>query len=105
MSQIKNDKTETLKGMNLNDKDYLNSLLSCLKEISKNYSTAMTEASNEHLYNNYLETFLTISSLERKVYELMFRNGWYILEIAENNKIQDKFNTLNQEFNDLKTSN
>ena len=105
MSQIKNEKTETPKGMNLNDKDYLSSLLSCLKEISKNYTVAMTEASNENLYNHYLETFLSISSLQREAYELMFKNGWYILEKAESNKIQDKYNTLNQELNDLKASN
>lgn len=104
-NQIKNPKTEVSKGMSLNDKDYLNSLLSCLKELSKNYVVAMTEASNESLYNNYLETFLSISSLEREVYELMFKNGWYILEKAETNKIQDKYNTLNQELSDLKTSN
>ena len=29
-NQIKNPKTEVTKGMNLNEKDYLNSLLSCL---------------------------------------------------------------------------
>jgi len=104
-NQIKNTKTEVPKGMNLNDKDYLSSLLSCLKEMSKNYAISMTEASNENLYNNYKETFLTISSLEREVYELMFKNGWYILEKADTNKIQDKYNTLNQELSDLKTSN
>lgn len=104
-NQIKNTKTEVPKGMNLNDKDYLSNLLSCLKEMSKNYAISMTEASNENLYNNYKETFLTISSLEREVYELMFKNGWYILEKADTNKIQDKYNTLNQELSDLKTSN
>ena len=104
-NQIKDTKTEVPKGMNLNDKDYLSSLLSCLKEMSKNYAISMTEASNENLYNNYKETFLTISSLEREVYELMFKNGWYILEKADTNKIQDKYNTLNQELSDLKTSN
>ena len=104
-NQIKNTKTEVPKGMNLNDKDYLSSLLSCLKEMSKNYAISMTEASNENLYNNYKETFLTISSLEREVNELKFKNGWYILEKADTNKIQDKYNTLNQELSDLKTSN
>ena len=104
-NQIKNPKTKTPKGMTLNDKDYLSSLLTCLKELSKNYVIAMTEASNENLYNNYLETFLSISSLQREVYELMFKNGWYIIEQSETNKIKDKYNTLNQELNDLKTSN
>lgn len=101
-NQIKNPKTEVPKGLNLNDKDYLNSLLSCLKEMSKNYSVMLTEASNENLYQKYLETFLNISSLQREVYELMFKKGWYTLEKAETNKIQTKYDTLNQELTDLK---
>ena len=102
MSQIKNPKTEVPKRLSLNDKDYLNSLLSCLKEMSKNYSVMLTEASNENLYQKHLETFLNISSLEREVYELMFKKGWYTLEKAETNKIQTKYDTLNQELTDLK---
>ena len=101
-NQVKNPKTEVPNGMSLNDKDYLNSLLSCLKEMTKNYTIAMTEASNENLYQEYLEIFLNIISLEREVYELMFRNGWYTLEKAESNKINQKYQTLNHELSDLK---
>lgn len=101
-NQIKNPKTEVSKGLKLNDKDYLNSLLSCLKEMSKNYSVMLTESSNENLYQKHLETFLNISALEREVYELMFKKGWYTLEKVETNKIQTKYDTLNQELTDLK---
>ena len=102
-SQIKNPKTEVSKGMGLNEKDYLTSLLTSLKNMEKNYCIAMTEASCEELYQKYLETFLNISATQREVYELMFLNGWYVLEKAESNKIQDKYQTLNQDLNDLKS--
>ena len=102
-NQIKNPKTEVTKGMNLNEKDYLNSLLSCLKDMEKNYTIAMTEASCESLYQQHLETFLRIADLQRETYELMFQMGWYILEKADQKKIQDKHSTLNQEFTDLKS--
>ena len=102
-NKIKNPKTEVSKGISLNEKDYLNTLLSCLKEMSKNYVTAMTEASNENLYQSHLETFLNIINLEREVYELMFQNGWYTLEKAETTKIDEKYQTLNQELTDLKS--
>lgn len=101
-NEIKNPKTKTPKGMALNEKDYLTSLLTCLKDMEKNYCIAMTEASCESLYQQHLEAFLNISTMQREVYELMFQNGWYILEKAENNKIQKKQQTLNQELNDLK---
>lgn len=101
-NQIKNPKTEVCKGISLNEKDYLNSLLSCLKELSKNYTILLTEASNETLYQTNLEIFLNISSLQRKVYELMFKNGWYQLEKEDTNKISSKYQMLNQELSDLK---
>ena len=100
-NQIKNQKVNVPTGKNLNDKDYMNSLLSSLKEIVKNYATALTEASNEFLYNEYKNMFDIYSKLQRDVYELMFRKGWYVLEVADTNKINSKFQTLSQEFTDL----
>ena len=100
-NEIKNPKVEVSKGIKLNDKDYMNSLLSCLKEMVKNYATILTETSNENLYQEYKKMFDNYSLLQRQVYEAMFRKGWYVLEKAENQKIQNKFQTLNQEFTDL----
>lgn len=100
-NQIKNPKVEVPTGKKLNDKDYMNSLLSTLKELVKNYAIALTEASNENLYNEYKNTFEIYSKLQRDVYELMFRKGWYVLEKAEENKIDSKFQTLKEEFNNL----
>ena len=90
MEKIENPETKVLKGMELNDKDYLTLLLTSLKDIEKNYVIAMTEASNEYLYKQLEEVFLQIADFQREVYEVMFQNGWYKLE------------TLNQELSDLK---
>ena len=100
-NQISNPKKEVSKGMALNEKDYMNELLSCLKEMSKNYAVAMTEVSNEVLYNKYSTIFSEISRLQREVYEFMFKNGWYALEKAETQKINQKYQSLNQELTDL----
>ncbi len=100
-NQIKNPKVEVANGTSLNDKDYMNSLLSCLKEMVKNYVVSMNEASNETLYEEYKNMFLEYTSLQREVFELMFRKGWYVLEQAEGEKINQKYQSLNQEFMDL----
>lgn len=100
-NEVKNKKVEVPTGLNLNDKDYIGNLLSCLKEMCKNYTVALTEASNENLYQQYQEMFLEYSKLQRNVYELMFRKGWYILEKAEANKIDKKYQTLTQELSAL----
>lgn len=100
-NQISNPKTATPAGIKLNDKDYGNATLTCLKEMVKNYATVLTEASNETLYQEYKNMFDTYSNLQREVYELMFRKGWYSLEKAETQKIDSKYQMLNQEFTDL----
>ena len=100
-NQIQNPKTEVPTGIKLNDKDYLNSLLSCLKELVKNYATVLTEVSNENLYNIYKPMFDKYIDLQRKTFELSFKKGWYILEAADSSKINNKYLTLNQEYIDL----
>ena len=100
-NEIKNEKSNVPTGKNMNDKDYINSLLSSLKDMCKNYSIALTEASNETLYNKYKSMYDTYSKLQRDVFELMFRKGWYVLESSPTDKINNKFNNLKQEFNDL----
>ncbi len=100
-NKISNPKTNTPMGIELNDKDYITCLLSSLKEMTKNYATAMTEVSNESLYRSYSSTFNKITELQREVYELTFRYGWYSLEKAETLKITEKHNTLLQEYQDL----
>ena len=100
-NQISNPKVEVPTGINMNDKDYINSLLSCLKEMNKNYTFAMTEASCENLYEKYKDVFQKISELQREVYEVMFRKGWYSLEKAEVQKINQKYQMLNQEYQNL----
>lgn len=100
-NKISNPKTEVPKGINLSDKDYIDDLLSCSKCMEKDLTVALTEASNEILYNKYKTMYDNISSMQRETYELMFKNGWYELEKAETNKITEKYNMLNQELTDL----
>ena len=69
--------------------------------MEKNYVIAMEEASCEELYNKHKQVFDVIGSLQREVYELMFRKGWYCLEEVDTNKINQKYEMLNQEYNDL----
>lgn len=100
-NQISNQKVEVPHGTGLNDKDYITSLILCLKEMSKNYVIAMTEASNEALYEKYSIIFNQIINLQRETYEVMFRKGWYTLEKADTNKVSSKHQILTQELNSL----
>ena len=100
-NKISNPRTEVPSGIKENDKDYLNNCLSLLKDMEKNYTISLTEASNEILFAKYEEMFNKIKTFQRDTFELAFRKGWYSLEKAEENKITSKYNMLNEEFNNL----
>ena len=97
-NKISNPKPDLPSGMGLNDKDIIMSLLTCFKELEKNYIYALEEASNEKLYNKHKEKFLAIQQMQRDIYETMFRLGFYELEPQDKSKITEKFNMLNQEY-------
>ena len=94
-NKISNPETSVPKGISLNDQDYMTILLTLLKAIEKNITVALTESSNETLYKEFKKIFDDIAKMQRDAYELMFRNGWYKLEEAEDKKIK----TLEQELN------
>ena len=101
MSKIQNKVVEVPNGIELNEKDYCVCLLSTLKEMEKNYAIAMTEASNEWLYDIYKKTFIDLSNFQRELYLLMFQQGWYVLENVESKKINDKYNMLESDYKAL----
>lgn len=100
-NQISNPKTEVPKGLALNDKDYIEGVLTVCKDIEKNLVIAMTEASHEALYETIHDMFEDLAELQREAYELWFRKGWFIIEKQDQKKINNKYNTLNQEMMDL----
>lgn len=100
-NKISNPKVEVPTGLSLNDKDYITAFLTCLKEMAKNYTIAQTEASNEELFEKYNMVYNNIISMQRDVYELMFRKGWYCIEKADQQKITAKFDQLSKEYKDL----
>lgn len=101
MSKICNKMVEVDCGVELNEKDLCTRLLTILKNMEKNYCVGMTEASNEWLYSTFRDTFLDISELQRELYRLMFRRGWYVMESVNDTKLSDKSDTLNSEYEGL----
>ncbi|MBP3840496.1 MAG: spore coat protein [Bacilli bacterium] len=103
-TQICNPKTEVPKGLGLTDKDYIEGILTVCKDLEKNLTVAMTEASNEKLYHTIFDMFTDIAELQRETYELWFKKGWFILEEEQKEKVNKKYNMLEQELVDLEVS-
>ena len=95
--EISNTMIEVEEGIELNDKDYISDMLTTLKAIVKDYTVALTEASNEELFSKYKEMYDKLLNLQRETFETMFRCGFYKLEEIDDTKITEKCQTLSQE--------
>ena len=100
-NMIQNKETEISKTKEMNDRDYINAILDTEKNMSVNMTIALNEASNEKLYNELFEIFKDIKQSQRTLYECMFKNGWYSLEKAEEQKITQTYNKLEQKYLEL----
>lgn len=103
-NKISNPKTEVPNTQEMNDKDYITTMLSIEKQMVKDFAVALTEASNTDLYNDYYDMFDEVSNMQRQIYNLMFKKGWYSLEKAEESKITQKLNMLEQELPQLENN-
>ena len=99
--KVNNSKTKVKESVKLNDQDLMNRVLSCLKELTKNYTVALTEFSNENLYRLFKKDFDRISQMQRDTFELMFKNGWYIMEAQDKNKVSTSYSTLKKSYDSL----
>ena len=100
-NKIQNPKIELDSSIEMNDENYLNDILETEKNMSVNFTYALKEASNETLFNEIYEMFKQIKEAQRNLFELSFRKGFYTLEKAETNKINEEYNTLLNKFNEI----
>lgn len=99
--EIKNPKVEVPTGKQMNDCDYLTSILELEKNMSNNYSIALNEASNDYLYEDYFTLLEDTKDIAREIYNLMFQYGWYTLEEAEEEKVTEKVNCFTQKLEEI----
>lgn len=100
-NKIQNPKIKLDSSIEMNDENYLNDILETEKNMSVNFTYALNEASNETLFNEIYEMFKQIKEAQRNLFELSFRKGFYTLEKAETNKINEEYNTLLNKFNEI----
>ncbi|MCM3217110.1 spore coat protein [Niallia taxi] len=89
--KVQNPEKQVAKTPQMNDRDFINDLLATEKYMTASYSTALNEASNEVLYQDLLSIFTETQNMQRELYDLMFREGWYKLESADQQKLQQSF--------------
>jgi spore coat protein CotF len=88
---IQNPETQVNSTPQMNDRDFANDLLSTEKYMTNAYSVAMNEASHQSLYQDMLTVFNETQNQQRELYNLMFKKGWYKVEAADQQKLQQSY--------------
>ncbi len=94
--KIQNPETQIPKSAAMNDRDFMNDILSTEKYLTQAYSIALNEASNQTLYQDILHIFEDTQNSQRELYNLMFKNGWYSVEQASNQTCQQSYQQFQQ---------
>jgi spore coat protein CotF len=89
--KIQNPETQVPKTPQMNERDFINDLLTTEKYMTTSYSMALHEASHQGLYNDILTIFTETENCQRDLYNLMFKKGWYSTEAADQQKLQQSY--------------
>jgi spore coat protein CotF len=100
-NMVQNQETEIPKNNMMNDRDFLNDILATKKAYAGTYQIALNEASNKTLYNTLFKIYKETQDMQRELFNLMFKKGWYPLEKAEQNKITQKYNQFSGYINQI----
>lgn len=82
--------TTQLQSPQMSDRDFINDILATEKYLTNSYNTAVNEASIEELYQLQMKHLNDSHQAARDLYNLMQQKGWYNVEPAENQKINQK---------------
>lgn len=91
MTKIKNELVKIEDTYELNDRDILNEILETEKNMSNNLSIALNEMSNSVLYDKVFDVFKNSKTIARNSYNILFKNGWYVLECESETKIDSVY--------------
>nr|WP_295972598.1 spore coat protein [uncultured Bacillus sp.] len=88
---IQNPEVQIQKTPQMNERDFTNDLLATEKTMTDSYSIYLNEASHQALYQDILNICTEAQNEQRELYNLMFRKGWYKIETAAAQQLQQKY--------------
>jgi spore coat protein CotF len=90
-----------VKGPELNDRDRINDILANEKYLSSNIAIAAWEASHQQLHDDLMTILNETETQHRHLFNLMFQKGWYKLEAAEQQQIDQAHQQFSQYFSQI----
>lgn len=87
---------------NLSDKDILHDLLATEKQVCSSYTVGITESSCQNLRNTLVNNLKSAQDIQYKIFDTMRQKGWYQIQDAPDNEVQQLKDRSNQMMNELK---
>lgn len=88
---IQNPETKIQKTPEMNERDFINDILTMEKYMTSSYITFLHEASHTSLYEDIHTIFNETQNAQRELYNTMFQKGWYKIEPADQQKLQQSY--------------
>jgi spore coat protein CotF len=76
-----------VKGPEMNDRDYVNDMLSFEKYMSNGYNVGLNEAQNPKLHMEIQNILNDVHRCQFDLFNLMFQNGWYKMKAADKQEV------------------
>ncbi len=80
-----------VKDASMNDRDRLQDLLAQEKYLTSGYNMALIEASHDALFDVIKQNCDASYQMQRQIFNLMFKKGWYKLPVADAQMVQHTF--------------
>ncbi|WP_127587590.1 spore coat protein [Paenibacillus koleovorans] len=76
-----------VKGPEMNDRDWLNDILSYEKYLTNGYNTGLNEAQNPQLHAVVKNILNDVHQTQSQLFDLMFQKGWYKMKAADQQEV------------------
>jgi len=81
--KVQNPSAPIPKTPQMNERDFLNDILTTEKYFGSSYGVAINEMSHQSLFQDISNIANESQLMQRELYNLMFQKGWYGLEKAQ----------------------
>lgn len=78
----------TVKGPEMNDRDFINDILMLEKYLSYGYNVGLHEMQNPKLHETVQGILNDVNNSQAQIFNTMFQKGWYKMKAADDQEIQ-----------------
>ncbi|PJN88498.1 spore coat protein [Bacillus sp. mrc49] len=90
-NKVQNPETPVAKTPQMNDRDFINDMLTTEKYFCNSLSVSLHEMSNQILFQDIFSISKENQEMQRELYNIMFEKGWYGLEKAQPDSLSQSY--------------